>query len=319
MKTHSFYFNFFGRHKAFCGTNNTPVLNFWWRLSLMDFSLARFLTCMQFPRFTSGATPADCIEVNMAAKPFWSVFLCLQALLEIQGSNPQPSMWRAQWCKLFGQSGLAHSFRVTYMRLNLGIFDTLQVNLLRKIQALILILWFWEEDENISCLKIKLTHSDFLISLCTAYFLRTLILEFILYPYKYSSFQWNIFITTYHILVVIGPCMQEDGSKIVVFGTLCTKACYPLYLRPAILVITSGRYSRSAPMVRCRNRISVKMLVLALHKVLLSELEPHKYKCAKKAYCCQKSSVCKTPPRHKNDEAVFPHRTWWSTLFQCIL
>ena len=32
-------------------------------------SLACFLTCV-FLRCTSGATPADCIEVNMAAEPF---------------------------------------------------------------------------------------------------------------------------------------------------------------------------------------------------------------------------------------------------------
>ena len=29
----------------------------------------------RFPRFTSGVTPADCIEVSMAAKPFQSTYM----------------------------------------------------------------------------------------------------------------------------------------------------------------------------------------------------------------------------------------------------
>ena len=39
----------------------------------VDFWLARFLACRLFLRFTSRVTPADCIEVSMAAKPFWSI------------------------------------------------------------------------------------------------------------------------------------------------------------------------------------------------------------------------------------------------------
>ena len=44
-----------------------------------------FLACVIL-RFTSGATPAGCIEVSMAAKPFWFTYLqtCLQALVEVQ-------------------------------------------------------------------------------------------------------------------------------------------------------------------------------------------------------------------------------------------
>ena len=40
-------------------------------------------------RFTSGATPADCMRVNMAAEPFRSTYLqiCSQALVEARGSN----------------------------------------------------------------------------------------------------------------------------------------------------------------------------------------------------------------------------------------
>ena len=41
-------------------------------------------------RFTSGATPAECKGVSMAAKPFRSTYLqtCPQALVEVQASNP---------------------------------------------------------------------------------------------------------------------------------------------------------------------------------------------------------------------------------------
>ena len=40
--------------------------------------------------FTSGATPADYIEVSMAAEPFWSTYLqmCLQAMVEVWGLEP---------------------------------------------------------------------------------------------------------------------------------------------------------------------------------------------------------------------------------------
>ena len=59
----------------FCGATNTPVLDFWWgfkaRLDLL-------LVC-----FTSGVTPADCIEVNMATKPFQSMYLQIMSSLAL--------------------------------------------------------------------------------------------------------------------------------------------------------------------------------------------------------------------------------------------
>ena len=55
-------------------------------------SQGRFLTCtlfacMLFLRFTSGATPTDCIEVSMAAKLFWSTYLqrCPQVFVALLG------------------------------------------------------------------------------------------------------------------------------------------------------------------------------------------------------------------------------------------
>ena len=74
----------------FCGATDTPVLDFCnvcpgsqsqgWIL------FAFFLACMLFPRFTSGVTPADCIEVSIAAESFLSTYLqiCPQALVEAQ-------------------------------------------------------------------------------------------------------------------------------------------------------------------------------------------------------------------------------------------
>ena len=51
-------------------------------------SLACFLACVIL-RLTSGVTPADCIEVSIAAKPFQSTYLqtCPQALVEVRGLN----------------------------------------------------------------------------------------------------------------------------------------------------------------------------------------------------------------------------------------
>ena len=65
--------------------------------------------CNEFPRFTSGVTPADCIEVSMAAKPFRSTYLqmCPQALVEVWGSNPWPAMPHARRCRPLGHSGSA--------------------------------------------------------------------------------------------------------------------------------------------------------------------------------------------------------------------
>ena len=62
-------------------------------------SLACFLTCVIL-RFTSSATPADCIEVSIAAEPFQSTYLqmCPQALVEILGLSPRPSIRWAKRC-----------------------------------------------------------------------------------------------------------------------------------------------------------------------------------------------------------------------------
>ena len=52
-----------------------------------------FLACVIL-RFTSGVTPADCIEVGMVVEPFPSMYLwtCLQALVEVQGWNPSTTV-----------------------------------------------------------------------------------------------------------------------------------------------------------------------------------------------------------------------------------
>ena len=58
----------------FCGATDAPVLDFWWRLpwvSKPGWISCVFLACVIL-RFTSGAAPADWIEVIMAAEPFWS-------------------------------------------------------------------------------------------------------------------------------------------------------------------------------------------------------------------------------------------------------
>ena len=59
-------------------------------------SLACFLTCVIL-RFTSGVTPADCIEGNMAAEPFQSTYLqmCPQALVSALGFKARVDPLRA--------------------------------------------------------------------------------------------------------------------------------------------------------------------------------------------------------------------------------
>ena len=70
-------------------------------LSKPGWILASFLTCAIL-RFTSSATTADCVEVGMEAEPIPSTYLqmCPEALVEVQGSNQQLSMWQAQDSKL---------------------------------------------------------------------------------------------------------------------------------------------------------------------------------------------------------------------------
>ena len=65
----------------FCGATDTHVLDLWWCLPwdskpgwiphLHAFSPA----CNGFLRFTSGVTPANCIEVTVATKPFRPTYL----------------------------------------------------------------------------------------------------------------------------------------------------------------------------------------------------------------------------------------------------
>ena len=73
-----FFFLFFLKKfledmSPFCGATDTPVLDFWWRLPWVSkpgwIPCLRALSpvCHEFLRFTSGVTPADCIEVSMAA------------------------------------------------------------------------------------------------------------------------------------------------------------------------------------------------------------------------------------------------------------
>ena len=93
----------------FRGATDTPVLNFWWRLPWVSrpgwipHLCALLPACNEFLRFISGATPANCIEVSMAAEPFWSMYLqtCSQALVEVQGL-PQ-----ARHCRPLGHTGSA--------------------------------------------------------------------------------------------------------------------------------------------------------------------------------------------------------------------
>ena len=96
-----------------CGATDTPVLDFWWCLPWVSkpewipHLHALLPACNEFLRFTSGVTPTDCIEVSMATKPFWSMYLqtCLQALVEVWGSNPWPSVPQAWRCRPLGHSG----------------------------------------------------------------------------------------------------------------------------------------------------------------------------------------------------------------------
>ena len=72
-----FFLNFLEDISPFRGATDTLVLDFWWRLLWVSkpgwIPFACFLACIIL-RFTSGATPADCIEVSMAAES-WSTYL----------------------------------------------------------------------------------------------------------------------------------------------------------------------------------------------------------------------------------------------------
>ena len=66
---------------SFRGATDTPLLDFWWHLSWVSkpgwipFCVHSHLCDPQIPlvwHLLTGVTPADCIEVSMAAVPFWT-------------------------------------------------------------------------------------------------------------------------------------------------------------------------------------------------------------------------------------------------------
>ena len=67
--------------RPFRGATDTPILDFWWcllwvsRPGWIPSLCASSPVHSEFLRFTSGVTPANCIEVSMAVKPFWSTYL----------------------------------------------------------------------------------------------------------------------------------------------------------------------------------------------------------------------------------------------------
>ena len=105
----------------FRGATDTPVLDFWWhlpwvsKLGWIPHLCALSPVCNEFQRFTSGVTPADCIEVSIAAEPFQSMYLqmCPQALVEAQGSNLWPSMLQAWHCRPLGHSGSTYVLQLS--------------------------------------------------------------------------------------------------------------------------------------------------------------------------------------------------------------
>ena len=84
FKHTSFLLLFFlkkGRQKSFLRGHWYPCFDFWWHLlwvSKQGWIPVCFIacTCNEFLGFTSGATPADFLATNMAAKPFWFTYLC---------------------------------------------------------------------------------------------------------------------------------------------------------------------------------------------------------------------------------------------------
>ena len=72
----NFFLKFLEDISPFRETTDTPVLDFWRRLPWVSkpgwipHLHALLPACNKFLRFTSGATPADYIEVSMTAEPF---------------------------------------------------------------------------------------------------------------------------------------------------------------------------------------------------------------------------------------------------------
>ena len=90
----SFIFKFLEDTSPFCGATDNPVLDFWWHLSWV--SKPGWISCLcafspvVIIRFTSGVTPADCMEVSMVVEPLWSSYLqimCPQALVGVWTHN----------------------------------------------------------------------------------------------------------------------------------------------------------------------------------------------------------------------------------------
>ena len=89
----------------------------WSQFQSQGGSLACFLTSVTL-RFISGATPAECMGISMAAKPFKSthVQMCPQALEKVfwaQTHDRPCHMHQAQCCKPLGHSGSAIKFVYT--------------------------------------------------------------------------------------------------------------------------------------------------------------------------------------------------------------
>ena len=70
-----FFFLMFGGHKSFCGTTDTPVLDFWWPLLGSLFYVWQRHMCYMFPKFISSATPASLLATSIVAVPFSSMYL----------------------------------------------------------------------------------------------------------------------------------------------------------------------------------------------------------------------------------------------------
>ena len=95
-------FFFFQDISTFCGTSDTPVLDFWWCLSWVSkprwIPFVCFLACAIL-RFTFPLTPADCRGQHSSRTFLIHILTDVSASIgggSGQGSNPRPSVQRAQ-------------------------------------------------------------------------------------------------------------------------------------------------------------------------------------------------------------------------------
>ena len=76
-KPWQFFLKIWGKLSPFCGTTDTPVLDFcehlFWVLK-PDWALGGGLHVTNYLGFISGATPADLLVVSMAVKPFSATY-----------------------------------------------------------------------------------------------------------------------------------------------------------------------------------------------------------------------------------------------------